>query len=464
MRNNLHASTPLLSAQLRRASFSLSSTGGGGGEGGQGHPPFVEFKNNIKPIDRFSTDQTKWGKGGEDFIILNKVVPLTTHCSGRGDTLSHAAAPASSATERNWSGGQKWILHRGKNILKINLFVFVFLLLCTPIAGRSTTISTFDAAAAAATTMSNVDNSKGIDREKKIPIDNEIKEGRNLLSTRRRLRRLGGTQFLHLRTSGSNCPIKTSEFSSSDMNKWFQVPTGGCDDAAKTIYGSTLKAFESKSDKEKPAGCFIKNYNKGKRRPIFNTHSNSKSCSGDNPCVCFQPCDVGTFSKILTIGCMQCPRGRATNKIGTHNACDACEAGMYTNQVKQATCKHCLAGKYSDQTSREACKPCSAGRYLETNSGNNAASKCKACKKGQSKSSSAASSCDPCAAGSYADSKGQTSCEICTSGKYLNENGKQTCINCPVGRFNTDSGTVTTKHDQLSDCDGKFECCCCCCW
>ena len=127
-----HTSTPLPSAQLRRASFSLSSTGGGEG-GGQGHPPFVDLKNNIKPIDRFSSV----GKGGEEFIILKKVMPLTTRCSGRGDTLSHAAASASSATKRNWYGGQKWILHRGKNILKINLFVFVFLLLCTSIAGQN---------------------------------------------------------------------------------------------------------------------------------------------------------------------------------------------------------------------------------------------------------------------------------------------------------------------------------------
>ena len=110
--------------------------------------PLIETSNNIKYNFKIVTIKTnlktrkqrylaKPSSKAKDFIILNKVVPLKTHCSGQRDTLSHAAASASSATKRNWCGGQKYILHRGKNILKINLFVFVFLLLCTSIAGQN---------------------------------------------------------------------------------------------------------------------------------------------------------------------------------------------------------------------------------------------------------------------------------------------------------------------------------------
>ena len=392
-----YTSTPLLSADLRCADFALSTGGEGAGQGRT--PPLV--KNNIKPIDRFSS------------VRLSLLLP--------------------------------------------------FLLLLFLLTSTSATTSPVDAAAA----MSNAfDNSKGLDREEKnIPLDNEKKgEVRNLLATRRQLRRLGGTRFLHWQTAGLGCPEKTSGFTSSDMNNLFEVPSDACNAAATTIFGQSLpKAFEHTSNKNKPAGCYIKDWNQpNKKTPTFNPDSDHRQkgdkhahaeCSTNNRCVCMQPCDVGTFSMFSSKMCKQCPRGTASNIIGTHDECDACVAGMYTNQVKQTTCQNCLAGQYTDQTGRMSCKSCSAGRYLETNSGNTKASKCKECVKGQS-SSDAASSCDPCSAGSYANTEAQTSCEICTSGKYLNEDGENICIDCPVGRFNTDSGTVTTKHDQLSDCDG----------
>lgn len=148
--------------------------------------------------------------------------------------------------------------------------------------------------------------------------------------------------------------------------------------------------------------------------------------------------------------CKPCGAGYWQRESGhTHNACQLCPAGKFTNQPRAIICAGgpiCkpgtvgIIGAVSENES--SCKGCIPGQFSDILGGGPT---CMSCPSGQYTTESKATSCmsgSACPPGKYGSmfNTNQGVCDKCPIGKITVKQGLFTCSECPSGQYQLQEG------------------------
>ena len=145
-------------------------------------------------------------------------------------------------------------------------------------------------------------------------------------------------------------------------------------------------------------------------------------------------CPLGTYQNSLgSDGCLKCEPGMLSNP--TLTACGPCQPGEFADTKDQA-CRTCEPGTYAPSAQENACLACAAGSFTNDMT---AATECTPCQAGKSSTNAAgenagAGGCVVCPAGT-SSSYGQFECTACSPGRYAPSNQSSSCTDCEAGKF-----------------------------